>query len=359
MELKRCPECGVPELITSEQQWLDNGDIVHARGRTSRLLFIETENLDTLFRSIAQIIGTDIEHMVVTAARRAYRVYLAAFIPEEIRVKILKRELDYMRIVGAFFYLASLNGVGTYSLVGMRYEQDDADFNQVRISEPFSVPMAIAAHLGDLELCTGVDHGYTCEVFPSAHQKELSERLWFEPYHHRDEDLVLERCATCGGPQMLSGYQWYPDRGVIASKTTGRRMAIQGSALLDPVFNELEAELGDTVPRAVVEAQRRFTKSGFYTLDDITDEGDFRTQLAFRGLGNLKKLEMKKKGMSMRVENVALPYIVAGLSQGFFEMGFGVDTTIDWELSEEGNLQVEVKPVKISGKADQRNNCWS
>ena len=125
-------------------------------------------------------------------------------------------------------------------------------------------------------------------------------------------------------------------------------MSIQSDALLDPVFNEREAELGDTVPRAVVEAQRRFTRSGFYTMDDITDEGDFRTQLALRGLGNLKELDMKKKGMSVRLENVVLPLIVIGLSQGFFEMGFGVDTTVDWELSEDGDLQVEVKPISYA-----------
>jgi len=358
MDLKPCPECGVPEIITSEQQWLNNGDIVHTREQTSRIVFIETENLDPLFRSIAQIIGTDIERMIITATRRGYRVYLGAFVPEETREKIRKKELDYMPIVESFMQLGGLNGVGKYSFVGMRYEQDDDDFNITRISEPFSIPMTISAHLGALELVTGVDHGYTCEevspdlyeirVFPSPHPKELSKRLWFEPYHHREGDLELERCPTCGGPKILGGYQWYSDRGVIVNKTTRRRMSIQSDALLDPVFNEREAELGDTVPRAVVEAQRRFTRSGFYTMDDITDEGDFRTQLALRGLGNLKELDMKKKGMSVRLENVVLPLIVIGLSQGFFEMGFGVDTTVDWELSEDGDLQVEVKPISYA-----------
>jgi len=355
MDLKPCPECGVPEIITSEQQWLNNGDIVHTREQTSRIVFIETENLDPLFRSIAQIIGTDIERMIITATRRGYRVYLGAFVPEETREKIRKKELDYMPIVESFFHLGGLNGLGRYSFVGMRYEQDDDDFNITRISEPFSMPMTISAHLGDLELVTGVDHGYTCEevspdlyeirVFPSPHPKELSKRLWFEPYHHREGDLELERCPTCGGPKILGGYQWYSDRGVIVNKTTRRRMAIQGDALLNPVFDELEAELGDTVPRAVVEAQRRFTRSGFYTMDDIIDEEDFRTQLALRGMGNLKQLEMKRKGMNMRVENVALPLIVIGHAQGLFEIGFDVDTTVDWELSEDGDLQVEVKPM--------------
>jgi hypothetical protein len=121
-------------------------------------------------------------------------------------------------------------------------------------------------------------------------------------------------------------------------------MAIQGNAHLDPIFYELEAELGDVVPRAVVEAQRRFTRSGFYTMDDIAEEGDFRTQLALRGFGNLKEIDMKRAGMHIRLENAALPLIVTGLTQGFFEMGFSTDSTVDWELSQEGILEVDVKP---------------
>jgi hypothetical protein len=132
---------------------------------------------------------------------------------------------------------------------------------------------------------------------------------------------------------------------VIANINNRRRIAIQGDAMLDPIFAELESELGDTIPRVVVESQRRFTRSGFYTLEDITNEGDFRTQLALRGLGYLKELEMRRKGMRMRIENVALPLIVLGLAQGFFEIGFGLEeTVVDWEISKDGTLEAEVKP---------------
>jgi len=118
-----------------------------------------------------------------------------------------------------------------------------------------------------------------------------------------------------------------------------------GDALLQPVFSELEEELGDEIPRAVVEAQRRFTESGFYTMDDITEEADFRTQLALRGLGNLKELSMKKQGMHMRVVNVVLPLILVGMFQGFFEMSFDLRSSdVDWQISEEGDLEMEATP---------------
>jgi len=358
MDLKPCSECGVPEVVTSEHLWLNNGDIVHARAQTSRMVFIETENLDPLFRGIAQIIGSEIEHMIITTGRRAERIYFGSFIPEKMREKILSKELEYEAVDAVFRDLGRLEGVGNYAVVDRRYEQDQNDYDTVSISEPHSVPMAVSAHVGAIEGLTGVDQGYRYEkvsadtynvtAFPSPHPEGLSKRMWFKPHHHTDGDIELERCSSCGGPRALGGYEWYPERGIIVNKITNRRIALQGDAMLNPVFLELEEELGDVVPGAVVEAQRRFTRSGFYTMEDITDEGDFRTKLALMGLGNLKELVMRKKGMNMRLDNAALHLITVGLSQGFFEIGFNVDTTVDWELSEEGDLQVEVKPLKYT-----------
>ena len=358
MELKPCPECGAPEIITGEHLWLNNGDIVQKRHQSHRMVFIETDNMDPLFRGIEQIIGVGIEHIIITAVRRAVRPYLQAFVPTTVMEKIQNGELDYIPIIDTFCDMGRSYGDGSYDFVDMRYEHDEHDYCTYSISEPFSVPMTVASHVADVEVLTGVDQGYKYEegspnlynitAFPSTHPEQLKERMLSQPYKHRDGDVELERCATCGGPKALSGYRWYEDRGIIINKSTDRRMAILGNAELDPIFHELEEELGDTVPRAVVEAQRRFTRSGFYTMDDITDEGDFRTQLALRGMGNLKQLEMKRKGINMLLENVALPLIVVGQAQGFFEMGFGLDTTVDWELSWEGDLQVEVKPISYA-----------
>ena len=365
--LERCPECGLPQIVTSEHSWLNNGDIVQSRNHSSRMVFIETENLDPLFAGIEEIIGAPIEHMVITAGRRAYRGYLRSFVPEKVREKIRNREIDYEPIDAAFRDIGRINGVGSYKPVGRRYEQDENDYDTVSITEPHSVPLTVAAHVGAIELLTGVDQGFSYErmfpdlyhitSFPSPHSKELKERLWFHPHAHVDGDVELERCATCGGPKAMSSYQWYPDRGIVVNKVTRRRMAIQGDVLLDPVFQELQEELGDEVNRAVVEAQRRFTKSGFYTIEDITDEGDFRTQLALRGLGNLKELSMRRKGMRLRMENAALPLIIVGLAQGFFEIGFGTGATdVEWELSEDGGLEAEVTPRSQEGAERATDN---
>ena len=117
-----------------------------------------------------------------------------------------------------------------------------------------------------------------------------------------------------------------------------------GPQELDPVFSELEAELGETIPQVVVEAQRRFTRTGIYPLAELGEESDFRVLMALRGLGNMKEFNIRRKGMRVRLENVVLPLVIVGLAQGFFEMALGVDSTVEWELSEEGNLEIAVTP---------------
>lgn len=155
----------------------------------------------------------------------------------------------------------------------------------------------------------------------------------------------MERCGTCGVPEALSGFRWYYDRGVIRSSWTHRRMALLGPVMLDPVFDELEEELGEAIPRVVVEAQRHFVKTGFYSIEEIGDEGNIRNQFALRGLGNLREIRMGERGVTLRLENAAMHLLVVGLVQGLFETAFGIESNVDWELSEDGDLEVEVIPA--------------
>jgi hypothetical protein len=88
MALKLCSECGAPEMITGEHEWLNNGGIVQGRRRSHRMVFVETEILDPLFRGIAEIIGMSIEDIIIAAVRRSVRSYLKAFVPVAVSDKI-------------------------------------------------------------------------------------------------------------------------------------------------------------------------------------------------------------------------------------------------------------------------------
>jgi hypothetical protein len=161
----------------------------------------------------------------------------------------------------------------------------------------------------------------------------------------QDGDIELKRCSTCGGPAALSEFKWNTHTGIIRSAATGKRMVLFESSVLDPVFEELEKELGETIPRVVVEAQRRFTKTGFYPVHEISDVERFRTELALQGSGNLREFKMGAGGVRFRLDNVCMPLMWLGRIQGLYELVYDKEAAIDWELSEEGDLFAEVVPL--------------
>jgi len=166
-------------------------------------------------------------------------------------------------------------------------------------------------------------------------------------YHREDGDIELDRCGTCGCLKAFTGYNWDVENGLIMNGHTGRRMALLGFELVDSLFRALEAELGETIPRVVVEAQKEFTKTGFYSISEVNDEGYLRAELALRGLGNLREIKIGSNGLKMRINNVSGHLMTIGMVQGLFEMAFDLESTVDWELSDEGDLEVQVSPRSI------------
>jgi len=360
--IKLCPECKAPEQVTRDHLWLNSGVIVHKANQATRLAFIESENLDPLFKGIGEIIGMPIDNMVIDIARRAAAIYLGNQIPPKVKDAIRKRELGLDSFIDAMIVTSRLFGLGKYELVDIRTEGDEGDYNISRIAEPFSLLIGAGTIAGSRQALSGrpavvsykeVSPGvYDIRASEGERPEELKERLHFKEYHHRDGDIELERCATCGGPKALSGFKWHLDRGVIINVHTTRRMALLGPANLDPIFDVLEEELGETIPRAVVEAQKRFVKSGFYSIEEVSDEGDFRPQLALRGLGDLREIKMGAKCLRMRIDNAAVHLMIVGLAQGLFEMALGVDSNVEWELSGDGDLELEVTPQIITETVD-------
>jgi hypothetical protein len=248
--------------------------------------------------------------------------------------------------------MGRLMGLGNFQYADLRYELDDSDYYTVTVTEPFSLLMAVASFAACIEALTGRDQGttydevspgvYRITSFPSKHPAEMKGRVWLRYYYHQESgDCELDKCPACGVPIGISEYKWGWERGVIESKGSRRRMVTIGWQNLEPIFEELEMEMGESVTRAIVESQRRFTSSGFFHTD-INDLASLRTELALRGLGNLKKIDTGKKNMHIYIENAILPLIVVGLAQGLYELASGSGSDVGWEYSDEGKLEIDV-----------------
>ena len=351
-EIERCPECGVPMQTVTAHAWLAGGIIVQSNDRDHRMVIIECENLDPLYKGIEEIIGVPIERIIVETKRRATSEYIGRLIPAEVKEMIQKHEISVEPMIGALNVTSAVMGYGNTTLVGYRFEGDDDDFVSERISEPYSVPLWCGDLTGSTEAVTGMDNDVTYEMEsadtmvvttrPAEHPAQFQGRLEIRKFGFAEGGIELERCPACGGPAALSAFEWHDERGVIISRETGRRVAMLGPAYQDAIFSELAKELGDTIPQVIVEAQRRFVKTGFYTIEEIQDEEGFRRQLALRGLGELQELKLGEGGLKVRIRNAALHLMLVGLLQGYYETATRSESEVAWEMGDDGTLEVTI-----------------
>jgi len=355
-EMDTCHVCGVPRFITGEHLWLDNGDIVQARDQANRLVFMECENIEPVFRLIERTIGFPIERIVITAMRRAVRSYITHLIPQEVKEKIRKSELDPVPLARSLTDVARYFGYGRIEILDVRNQGDPEDYLIADLYRPFSVSMVAATLQGAVEAVMGSERRMSyIQLFPGAyrvtmvnapHPEELKGRMLMQPYLHRDGGLELERCEGCGGPAGLSKYRWDFQEGIITDTVFGRRMTLIGPAELEVVFDELEAELGESVSRVVIEAQRRFTRNGFFNLSEAASAEEFRTQLALRGMGNLEDISVDRNRLTMKLRNAALPLFVVGIMQGVYERALDRDSTLEWEVTRDSDLIIELRATR-------------
>ncbi|MEJ5186659.1 MAG: hypothetical protein WHT46_06225 [Candidatus Geothermincolales bacterium] len=354
--IEKCAECGVPHPFTHSHRWLPDGTIVQALNERARVAFLECEFIDPLFDLIGNIIGVPIDHIVVNITTRGCQLYMESVIPEEVRRNVRERTVEPPVVAMPIIDFCHMIGYGKYSFVGYRFEGNGDDFCTIRIYRPFSVYEAAGAFAGVIACLVGGEHSvsYT-EVEPKLYEftthwtrypEVLKERLKLPVHLPREGDVELPRCPSCGIPEAFSRYRWDLKNGIILNTTSGRRMALLGPGLLDSVFEALEWELGDTIPRSVVEAQRRNARAGLRFID-LTDFKGVRDQLALRGLGELKNYKAGKEGVYIKVANPALHLMLVGMVQGGYEKAYDIQSDVDWELSESGELTIEVKKRKV------------
>ncbi len=353
-EAQVCADCGVPRYITSEHDWLDSGVIVQKRQRKTRLAFIESENLDPLYAGIGDLVGQPIEQIVAHVSRRMTFGYIKYLLPQDVVEMVKSRNMKMELVIDKVLQISQIMGFGKPTFAGIRYQGDEADYLTLLLEKPYSLPLFLGNIVGTVEALTGRENSFSCQeirpgihevkVFPGEHSKEFRKKMYMEEYHYRQGSIRWERCSTCGGPAALREFRWEQENGIIRSAVTGRRMAILGPGMLDPVFEELEREIGEAVPRTVIEAQRRFAKTGFYSVKEFGDVEAMRVQLALRGLGSLEEMKLSRRGMSLQVKDSALHLMVIGLAQGIYELAFGMDTRVEWEISGNRDLRVRVIP---------------
>lgn len=350
---KLCKQCGAPKRLVREHRWLGNGTIVQRKNPNHRMIFIECENIDATYRNIEEITGRSIEHLLIEAKYNATYDFIDHLLLAG--VKTLVKLVGARIIAHAVTSLGSAMGYGRIKLSDVRRIHGRDDYVTFRVEDPYSLPLFCGDVAGALKAIdrreVEVSHVQLSPgVFEvtgriSSQPLGTKERLEGKRYTYRPGDLEVERCPRCGGPGYLSQYEWDVERGKVISRNSGHRKAMVGPAALEAVIDLLESELGDTVSETVIEAQRRFVKTDFYSLEEARSLDGLRAHLALRGLGNLREMNWNGNRLSLRLENACLHLLLVGVIKGIYELASGKDAEVSWELDTKGNFFIEAGPA--------------
>ncbi len=308
-KIKVCRKCGVPRLVSKEQNWLDNGVIQQTMDKANRMVFYESDNLSSLFEGIEGIIGLPIEHIVIESKRLDVKEYTEKLLSPMVR-KIVRR-IGFGVVAAKLRNLGACYGYGAIKLGDSRRRNDDEDYQSMLIRNPHSITFFTGEVLGAWEAVDGRESyatygkagedSYKVTVHIGQHPLELSGRLAHKQYAFKPGTSRFERCSACGIPLGVSSYRWNLEEGTIRHPETGRRMMIISPAGVDAVLDDLEAELGEAIPEAVVEAQRRFVRESMKDGDWRQGEVQHRSMLALRGRGQLANMELDQYHLAITI----------------------------------------------------------
>lgn len=355
-KISPCRECGVPLQLSKSNKWHGNGTITVARDPGHRLLFCESDILDGLFGTIGEIICSPIDHIVQESKCGTARMYMEKRIPS-----FLSR-LAYVVSPRLFAqFTADLTRVMGFGSVRVSEIRKDRGEDQVRlfVQYPYSLPLILGDIRAGLEVASG-RHGtvacrpvegekslYVVEMRVGRQAARLEKPAVPVRPPQKPGDIGYKRCPVCMIPVAISDYRWDLDRGMIFHPETGQRISIIGPDSLETVIAELERELGEAIPEAVIEAMRRFTRALFLKeFQGRLEEGELRHMLGLRGFGLLASYSLKNGLLEITVQNSCVPLVMTGLAKGLCEAATGVENTSHaWSLAEDGDLSISISPA--------------
>jgi hypothetical protein len=368
---ERCGECGTPLLVSREFDWKDNGIISLKRSPQNRVALFESRIIDNLFKGIEELIGMNVEHIVIESRRREVKRYIEKSFPAWMikplialnencsDVFIAKHVIRVLRnVIGKSITRKVLDvgrvyGYGDVEMGPLWGEGDQHPWRVNIIHNPHSVLFFAAEALASVEAFedrerwvryenTGEDT-YEYTAYPMEHPVELKDRLKRRRYEFKPGDIAFERCPQCGIPLEVARLEWDLDRGIIHDPESGRRMAIIGPFSMDSVLYDLEAELGPSIPEVVVEAERKYVKTRIEGGHWRHGSSTFNRMAAIRGVGNITRFEVDENQLHVNIQNSCIPLLVLGLAQAIYETALGEDSsTYEWRLEEDGDFEFTV-----------------
>jgi hypothetical protein len=367
-----CRECGVPLMVSREFTWESNGVISLRKSPHNRVALFESKIIDNLFKGIEELIGMNIEHIVIESRRREVKRYIEKSFPAWMRrslvtlnerlgdVFLIKPLVRSIRdplgkyITRQVLDIGRIYGYGDVKLGPLWGSGDQHPWRVNIMRNPHSILFFAAEALASVEAFEGRDHWvsyrqleeetYEYTAYPSQHPVELKEWLKRRRYDFKPGEIEYERCGSCGIPLEVTNLVWDLNEGTIHDPESGRRMALIGPIAMDAVLQDLESELGGSIPEVVVEAQRRYVKSRIEGGRWRRGGATFNRLTALRGLGNITLFEADEKHLSVTIQNSCMSLLVLGMAQAIYETALGLESTdYEWKINDDGDFEFTIR----------------
>lgn len=343
-----CGNCAVPMEISREHRWDSDGTIYQAKNPDHRVIFYEADGINLLLANISELLGLPIDRIAVAGKRKSTCAYVKSMFsgPRLLIVKAFLRRKVYETVATR----GAVMGYGHFEMRGFKAGKSVEIFARNIYSRTF-FSADIAGAFNALEglpaevSCKEEGEGLAVTVVPGTEWEDgMAERFERTILPRKPGDIAYERCPECGIPLDFKGYQWDLDAGTIYDEATGRRMAILGAEGIESVFWELESELGEELPKIIIEAQRRYVVEALGREEIRREPSYLAHQLALRGMGNVVEFDLEPGGLRASVENALPPLLVAGMLQGIFDAVTGGASELDYGR-EGGTLAVSIRAV--------------
>lgn len=356
--VETCHKCGVPLSISGQFAWEDNGVITVAGARHDRNVLYESNIIDHVLLGIERLIGMPIRHIAIESRRREVRRYIEKAMGDI--TEIFRREggpagEEERQIAReaalTIFEVGGSLGYGISRLSEGWDGDDDYPWRESIIINPYSLSFRLGEVLGGTEALEGrdmaieweqvADNTYRIRCSPAARPPGLKGRLKRRRYEFKPGALSFERCDICGVPLGVAHYKWELAEGIITDPDNGWRMALYPPAALEAVLLDLEAELGESIPDIIIQAQKAYVKSRAAGENWVHGGGTFGQLVALRGLGNLTRFEADLNHLSLKIENSCLQPLMVGMAQALFELALNKEkTNYEWDLAGDGDLEI-------------------
>lgn len=361
--MRYCRECGIPLPFGRFLEWTRDGTILGRDPMRTRLVYLEVDEIRSLFSGVEERLGLSIDPLVYRAEKAVGRRFAGTLIPSFVtrvpRSRVTRPQWG-IKLIGHFIfnYMAGL-GMGRARVE--RYRSGVSA--TVHLEDVHSLPLVMGDGAGVFEHLerVGVDamwHEersgcYTVTLEKISDAPPPDKRLVLGKTVYLPGRISLDYCPRCGIPREITGNLLLElGRGMVRNRTTGAREVAVPAQSFFAVFRELERELKEEMPAILEELEREYMResSGVRRyVDEWERVAELFSDFPWRGIGNPIRAERTDYGIEVVVENPFHPGMVAGRVAGLYEAWTESRVRADWVEDRPGRLKVTMRKVAHGG----------